>query len=320
MESPEPNGKMDELLRAYAKKRREQAEPPLQMHPATRKLLQDEVKRTWGAEPAPPRQSWRTLRWPLLAMGSGFAALIVMLAVVNSQMRSLLPASAPMEQNVSQAKPMFKAPAPMSEKRRMDAAGSPQPLSVGNLSEPRLAADALVKAPPLGSDDSSVVAGEFVQVHDRAQKKAEQSPQSNILSAFRILRSGQNVRIVDADGSVYVGQVLISGSMSLGGRAAVDRYVRAKTRNTTNEGASWGFKVTGTNIHLQQNIVFTGNVLTTTASAPTSAAATLDLSASQVQNAPATAPVPAAQNSRITGQVQVGGGKEFEIEATSPSP
>ena len=70
MLSEEPNSKMDELLRAYAKKRREQAEPALQMHPATRKLLQDEVKRTLGAAAAPRRQSWQKLRWPLLALGA----------------------------------------------------------------------------------------------------------------------------------------------------------------------------------------------------------------------------------------------------------
>jgi hypothetical protein len=39
---------------------------------------------------------------------------------------------------------------------------------------------------------------------------------------------------------------------------------------------------------------------------------------SQLQSAAASAPVPVAQYSRITGKVQVGGGKEFEIEAKPP--
>ena len=106
---------MDELLRAYAKKRREQAEPALQMHPATRKLLQNEVKRTLGATPPPPRQSWQTFRWPLLALWCGFAALLVMFAVINTQMRNLLPAIAPPDRSLSQAKPMLKVTVPAAE-------------------------------------------------------------------------------------------------------------------------------------------------------------------------------------------------------------
>src|SRR5277367_964191 len=99
--SEEPNSKIDDLLKACAKKRREQAEPPLQMHPATRKLLQDEVKRTLVVAPPPPRRSWRTLRWPLVAMGTGFAALLVMFAMINAQMRSLMPVTAPTDREIS---------------------------------------------------------------------------------------------------------------------------------------------------------------------------------------------------------------------------
>jgi hypothetical protein len=276
MLSEEPNSKMEELLRAYTKKRREQAEPALQMHPATRKLLQDEVKRTLGAAPPPPRQSWRTLRWPLLAMGCGFAALMVMFAVINTQMRHLLPATAP----------------------------------VADKSQTVFAAHAL---PASASDGAGVAAGEFIQIHDRAQEQAAQSPLSNILSVFRLRRSGQNVRIVDADGSVYDGQV----RSGISGRA---RYGMAKTRKDANEDMNWSFKVMGTNNHLQQTIVFTGNVLAMPAATPLNNAAARNRSASQLQNAPAGAFVPSAQNSRITGKVQVGGGKEFEIEAKPPAP
>src|SRR6202453_2986800 len=93
MPTQEPNSKMDALLRAYAKKRREQAEPVAQMHPATRKLLQDEVRRTFAIASAPTRQSWRVWRWPLLAMWGGMAVLLVMFAMLNAQFRSLEPAT-----------------------------------------------------------------------------------------------------------------------------------------------------------------------------------------------------------------------------------
>ena len=42
---PDPNQKMEELLKACAKQRREQAGAPFELHPATRRLLQGEVRR-----------------------------------------------------------------------------------------------------------------------------------------------------------------------------------------------------------------------------------------------------------------------------------
>src|SRR5712664_201477 len=43
--STEPERDIEKTLKAYAKKRREEAGAPLEMHPATRRLLQGEVTR-----------------------------------------------------------------------------------------------------------------------------------------------------------------------------------------------------------------------------------------------------------------------------------
>lgn len=394
---------MDELLKAYAKKRREQGEPSLQMHPATRKLLQDEVKRTLVAAPPPARRSWRTLRWPLAAMGAGFAALMVMFAMINAQMRSLMPAAAPADRDVTQAKSLHSAPAsvaegtvspaPMaataedrvaafkkspasppgappataagsivtaapaapaqaSETPLLDTAASGQPSGVGGsygasraLGAPTvdarvpIAAAALTPAPALSaptgttapvaadasappSDGSDMSAGEFVQIRDPAREQAKQSPLSNILSVFQVRRSGQNVSVIDADGSVYVGHVLneISRGARRGGAGAIASAGTAETRKDSNENANWRFTVTGTNMQLQQKVIFTGSVRAMQAAGAARSSFSQNLSASQSQNAPATVPVALPLNSRITGKVQVGAGKEFEIEAKPPSP
>lgn len=66
----EPDNKMDELLKAYAEKRR--AEAGGEMHPATRRLLQAEVAKLRPA-PAPERTSWltgMTLFWPRVAVAA----------------------------------------------------------------------------------------------------------------------------------------------------------------------------------------------------------------------------------------------------------
>lgn len=77
----EPNKRMDDMLRAYAEKRRKSPETPL--HPATRKLLQSEVARTFP--PASKARSWFDLLrpfWPQLAFG-GSLCLILGIAVLS---------------------------------------------------------------------------------------------------------------------------------------------------------------------------------------------------------------------------------------------
>ena len=77
----EPNKKMDEMLRSYAQERRKAPDVPL--HPATRNLLQAEVKRVFGSsQPATPW--WRNLRafWPQLTFAGGLC-LIFGIAVLS---------------------------------------------------------------------------------------------------------------------------------------------------------------------------------------------------------------------------------------------
>ncbi|MBN2507153.1 MAG: hypothetical protein JXQ71_10695 [Verrucomicrobia bacterium] len=54
----EPDPRLDELLRAYAARRRRDAGPPLELHPVTRRLLQDEAARLRRRA---ARSAWR--RW-----------------------------------------------------------------------------------------------------------------------------------------------------------------------------------------------------------------------------------------------------------------
>ncbi|HEU0008653.1 MAG TPA: hypothetical protein VFT34_02445 [Verrucomicrobiae bacterium] len=74
----EPDKKMDELLRTYARKRREDAGEPIEMHPATRRLLQAEAARLRPREATPRRTpwSWLLLRWPRVAFAVGVFALL----------------------------------------------------------------------------------------------------------------------------------------------------------------------------------------------------------------------------------------------------
>src|SRR4051794_25950241 len=76
----EPNRKMDELLRGYARQRRAQAGPPPEIHPATRHLLQSEVARTYGQGGPPSRKYALALPnfWPRLLLGmTGVAVILI---------------------------------------------------------------------------------------------------------------------------------------------------------------------------------------------------------------------------------------------------
>src|SRR5690348_7321261 len=76
----EPNPKTDDLLKRYARQRRAEAHPPLELSPSTRSLLQAEVARTF--HPGPSTRSSRLIVvhtfWPrLLLGGAGLAALLI---------------------------------------------------------------------------------------------------------------------------------------------------------------------------------------------------------------------------------------------------
>ena len=76
----EPERPIEKLLRACARKRRDEAGPPFELHPATRRWLQGEVARRFGRlHPAPGRlgRSGRWF-WPKLAWGLGVITVLAM--------------------------------------------------------------------------------------------------------------------------------------------------------------------------------------------------------------------------------------------------
>ncbi len=78
----EPEKKIEELLQSYSRKRREDAGAPLEMHPATRRMLQGEVARQHSkpgeASSERPRPWWKTL----LLFGPKYAGAIGMFAIL----------------------------------------------------------------------------------------------------------------------------------------------------------------------------------------------------------------------------------------------
>ena len=74
----EPERPIEKLLRAAAKKRRDEAGAPLELHPATRRLLQGEAARQFPPAQAASRSPVQTLgqMWPRFAWGLGMLAVL----------------------------------------------------------------------------------------------------------------------------------------------------------------------------------------------------------------------------------------------------
>src|SRR6059036_1537709 len=81
MESERP---IEKALRDCAQKRRDQAGPPPELHPATRKLLQAEVARKYPAaqRSAAAAPAWWKGFWPRFAIGAAALAIAAILAGV----------------------------------------------------------------------------------------------------------------------------------------------------------------------------------------------------------------------------------------------
>jgi len=84
MPSEPDNSKIEELLKAYAKKRREQASGSFELHPAVRKMLQGEVARQKGGSPSEkPNLAALLFRWFPRAALVGAAVMVLSLVLWN---------------------------------------------------------------------------------------------------------------------------------------------------------------------------------------------------------------------------------------------
>jgi hypothetical protein len=158
-----------------------------------------------------------------------------------------------------------------------------------------------------------------------------------VLTSFQVQQSGGEVRILDQDGSVYLGSIELGDARS---RSLSDATAgltspppprlaqkTALSEATKGSSAQWAgilaypFTVSGTNVTLQQKVVFSGNLLL----------ATNALIPTWITNATPVGPgFGAAQaqssiilpllNARIAGRAAIGAQPQVEINAVSAKP
>jgi hypothetical protein len=155
-----------------------------------------------------------------------------------------------------------------------------------------------------------------------------------LLASFQMEQNGQEIRVVDADGSIYTGswQVAPEQNAAPAARSGGFSYSRAipaassvrpaaapSAENNFQVMQNYFFSVSGTNLNLKQRITFSGNFIPlsnlNTANNTAAVGATFDgRNAAQLNATP-----PVMLNSRIAGKAVIGGTREIEVNA-NPLP
>ena len=120
---------MEDLLRAYARKRREEAGAPFELSPDVRARLHEEVRRALGKPAAapPPRWGLSLANWLRLAVGGAVAALVIFMVRNNTPPRDAtqqFAKASTWESNVKNA-----SPAPPVAAAPATPAGMPAPVT-----------------------------------------------------------------------------------------------------------------------------------------------------------------------------------------------
>jgi hypothetical protein len=145
-------------------------------------------------------------------------------------------------------------------------------------------------------------------------------PLAPVLASFRVEQNGSQLRVVDADGSVYTGAVQVAQTENTPKAVSpilksAPSTVQAAARAPSPAAQNYFFRVAGTNRNLNQNVVFSGNFIPLTNVSGAYASGFGEGGASAVQT-PANSLL---LNSQISGKAVIGNQKEIEVNAT-PAP
>lgn len=335
---------IEKQLRAAAEQRRKQAGGRFELHPATRRLLQGEVARH---RPASARQArgknFLGLTW------MRFATATCTMAILCLGTWSLLRnPSSPAKQQLTMAdnKP---APKPASV-AKMETAGYVQTAATAFARRDRSDATPLPAAPApvlvtkadsvgkLLDEDGSVALEGLKKNTDatlalgataapaeskwrevdklsvsRALVAAKDAEQSAVLANFKVTQSGDRIRIVDGDGSVYDGVLLAEEVSQKSKTLAADALRQENSQN-------FFFRAAGTNLSLRQNVAITGQFMNAVSPA---AGAQNYLNSAQKQSVGQAGLMKNGvliSNGRIIGKAVMTDGREITLDAEAVSP
>ncbi len=154
---------------------------------------------------------------------------------------------------------------------------------------------------------------------------------SSVLVNFQVEQSGDQLRVIDSDGSTYLGQLITTPGFGGGGGGTGEQLSRTASRfaeppTTVVPAARWQsaqdyfYRVAGTNRTLNQQVVFIWNFVAMTNALADSKTKALGGSLNQGDlKSPQQFPA-LLQNSKINGRAQINAAKEIEINAVPVGP
>src|SRR5262249_21937931 len=173
-------------------------------------------------------------------------------------------------------------------------------------------------APPVAQPSS---AGSLATTHQFSQRSAVQSFRNNaqltraanMLNTFQVQQQGDEIRVLDADGSTYTGkieQLAKSGELDsrITERSDTTKQKQSYAAKATAENESAApqsyFRATGYNVSLKKTLVFEGNYAAPLAQTPATATSNTRERAEQ-----------SGDRARIVGTVRVNGEAPVEVDA-----
>jgi hypothetical protein len=206
----------EEQLKQYAAERRQHVPP--EIHPATRNLLQGEVRRVYGG-PEVERRTRTRLRWMQAFVGLAIAAAIPLFFLPRNPKENVQETapSKPGEVALPTEQKRGEAPIVLSDtKEPVAPVVVAEPPPAASAPQPELARSAVrsrgVEAQP--EQRKAVVKDEAVTATAAIAAAADNFSLANnvsnqpILNRFRFEQTGARVKITEADGSVYPGRVI----------------------------------------------------------------------------------------------------------------
>jgi hypothetical protein len=150
------------------------------------------------------------------------------------------------------------------------------------------------------------------------RNNAQVSPSANVLNTFQVQQQGNEIRVLDADGSTYTGKIEQSAKgAELDARitarpdaAKQARSYAAKAVGKTESAAPQSyFRATGYNVSLKKTLVFEGNYAASPAQQPAKSASNDRERAESSRD-----------QARIVGTVRVNGEAAVEVDAIAETP
>ena len=255
--SKEQDNQMEQWLEEYAQRRRNELDEPIEMHEATRTMLQGEVSRVYTNPVAPQPEPQGSSAWLAWAIGGATVGVAAIVITLNSNlpqdpdpMKMALAAEEKQTASVGEQEPTGTTETVVAKAKEQENPAVRRIASVAGESVP---GSAPREVPAVTTSNHTTpeakVAGGFAPRKVNVQKRdatfykdirelRQDFTQSNlpvanrknvlpeaVLVDFQVERTGNQVRVIDQDGSVYTGNVINEEQYSSG---AEDKAAPAK--------------------------------------------------------------------------------------------